>query len=434
MIWFYRILFIPALLLASPYYLYRMVKRGGYRKSFQHRFGLLKAMPPKPANVFRIWIQAVSVGEVRAVAPLIQRLSEDGHYEIVLTTTTSTGYALARETLSDQVKRVAVFPLDFWLFSRRAWQRIQPDAAVLMESELWPEHLHQARRRGCPVLLINARLSDRSYRRYRKLRPLAARLIRQPAWILVSSQNDLDRLLAIGADPVRTTLCGNLKFDTPVGPVLNEDERLQLRQELGLNADTESSETPLVLLGSSTWPGEEALLLETLMAAREQGLAVKLLIVPRHAERRAEIRSVLNGAPLRVHFRHGNPPPEAPVDVAVADTTGELTRLSQVADLVFIGKSLPPNQGGQTPIEAAALGLPIIYGPNMTNFRDVTRSLERNSAALRVEDAEAARAELLRLLADAKGRASLGQRARDWHASNRGALGRALAAIYELHR
>ena len=158
MIWLYRLLFLPTLLVAAPYYLRRMRKRGGYGPNFSHRFGGTPPLPPKRPGVRRIWLQAVSVGEMLAIGPLLEALRQDGTVEIYLTTTTSTGHQLARERYGPLVVALGYFPLDWWPFSWRAWRRIQPDLAILMEGERWPEHIRQAARRRVPVLSINARL------------------------------------------------------------------------------------------------------------------------------------------------------------------------------------------------------------------------------------------------------------------------------------
>ncbi len=428
MIWLYRILFLPALLLALPYYLRRMLKRGGYRHDFHHRFGLIDRPAPKVPGTRRIWIQAVSVGEVQALAPLLQRLAARSNTEVILTTTTSTGYKLVRENYGRLVLKTGIFPLDFWPFSRNAWRRLEPDLAILMEGELWPEHLHQARARGVPVVLINARLSDRSFRRYRAVGPLSRWVFRGIRLILAGSTRDRDNFLALGLAPASLQSTGNLKFDVSVGTKLTPAERAALREELGLTA-TAGAPAPLILLGSSTWPGEETFLLGVLEAALAAGIDCRLLIVPRHAERRKEITALLERQPRPWHLRSTGARPPKPVEIYVADTTGELRRLSQVADLAFIGKSLPPNDGGQTPIEAAALGLPIVYGPAMTNFRHVCASLEAADAACRAPTEAEAAAILLDLLRDAPRRNRLATAAQAWHAANQGAADRTVAAL-----
>lgn len=425
MIWLYRILFFPALLLCLPYYLLRMFRRGGYRAGFAQRFGLLP--PIVKGETTHIWIQAVSVGEVNALKPLLEKLHAEGKCRIILTTTTSTGYALARERYAGLCTFIGIFPLDFWPFSALAWRCICPDIIVLMESELWPEHCHRARKRSVPILLVNARMSDRSFRRYCRLRPIARWLFRMPRLILASNESDAERFRKLGVEADRISCCGNMKFDLEL-PKENPQSKAALFDSLGFSVE-EGQPAPLILLGSSTWPGEEALLLETHRQARAMGLDVRLLLVPRHAERRNEIAAMLAKQPLRWHQRSTGSLPSESVDIHLADTTGELSSLTLLADVIFVGKSLPPNEGGQTPIEAAAAGKAVIYGPRMSNFRALCQSLEAKHAALRAQDASEAQAMLLTCLRDAGQRARLGEAARQWHASHRGATNNVYSAI-----
>ena len=430
MIWLYRLAFLPLLLLALPYYVLRMLRRGGYSDGFSHRFGRI-VTPPKTPGVKRIWIQAVSVGELGAVEPLLRLFKTRRDIEVVLTTTTSTGYKIARDKLAPLVAATGIFPLDFWLFNRAAWRRIEPDLVVLMEGELWPEHLHRARSTGTPVALINARLSDRSFSRYRKVRPLAARLLGRLNAVLAGTQSDLGRLRELGVPVEHSSCSGNLKCDVDVGAPVTEAERCELFAEL-FGEKVAPGERPPVILGSSTWPGDEAMLIDTYTAARAAGIPVRLLIVPRHAERRAEINALLEKLPARRYLRSRFNPAPFPADIVIADTTGELRRLSRAADLAFIGKSLPPNEGGQTPIECAMLAIPQVFGPAMSNFRDISRSLAALGAARRVNDASEAKAELLRLLRDTPARAFMGVRAAEWSRANRGATKRTMDALMGL--
>jgi 3-deoxy-D-manno-octulosonic-acid transferase len=421
-IWLYRILFLPLLLLASPYYLWRMRRRGGYVENFSHRFGGTGPLPEKNDGVSRIWLQAVSVGEVLAIAPLLEAFRREGRTEVYLTTTTSTGYKVAREKYGALTIGLGYFPLDFWAFSARAWRRVRPDLCVLMEGERWPEHVHQAQTRHVPVISVNARLSDRSFRRSLRfrafLRPLANGMTR----VLCSSKRDEQRFKALGFGPERLQTTGNLKLDVPI-PLLTASEQAQLRRELGLGAG-------LVLLGSSTWAGEEEALLNALKQVRERGLQVSLLLVPRHAERREELRGLPEKSGFTFHFRsEGSALGE--VDVAVGDTTGELRKFTQLADLVFVGKSLAPHDGGQTPVEAAVLGKPIIHGPHMTNFREIIRTLTEAGAARKVETPGELTTVVMDLLQDSAQREKLSAAARAWHEENRGATERTLAVIRE---
>ena len=422
MLWLYRLLFAPVMLLASPYYLLRMRKRGGYRENFSQRFGAVPPLPEKTPGTRRVWLQAVSVGEMLAMAPILEGLHAEPGVQVYLTTTTSTGYRLARERYQSLTAGIGYFPLDWWPCARRAWSRLAPDLVILAESERWPEHLAQARARGVPVVCINARLSDRSYRRLRRVRPLAGLLFNGVTRVLACSQPDADRFRALGVAGEKLLVTGNLKLDTAI-PLLDDAARARLRGELGLGPG-------FVLLGSSTWAGEESALVRALSAARARGLAGSLLLVPRHAERREDLRAWLAKSGLRYHFRSAGAAP-GEVDVAVGDTTGELRQLTQLADVVFTGKSLAPHEGGQTPVEAAILGRPVLHGPRMSNFREIVRSLEAAGATRMVDNASVLVATAAALLGDAEQRARMSAAALRWSETHRGAAARTLAVLRE---
>lgn len=419
MIWLYRLLFLPVLLVTLPFYLFRMWRRGGYGKSFQHRFGLIERLPPVPKGKFRVWLQAVSVGEVLAVGPLIRILSQNPALEVVLTTTTSTGYAEARKHYTENTCAIGIFPLDFWLFNRSAWRRIRPDAILLTESELWPEHLHRAEKQKTPAFLINGRFSDRSFRRYQLFPKPAARLLRKFTRIYAASDLDGSRFEALGCPSSQISHTGSIKFDVAVGERLSEEARNQLLQSLGF-ADSTHQQPPFVVVGASTWPGEEATLLTTQLHLKERGIDCRLLLIPRHAERGASIAQILEKQALSWCQRSKNESPGRVTQIYLADTTGEMAYLMQAGDLAFIGKSLPPNDGGQTPIEAAGLGLPILMGPNMTNFKNVAQSLTECGAARTIKDAEALEEALLSLHQDEQARNEMRRSGLQWHSNSRG--------------
>ncbi len=420
MLWLYRILFVPVLLVLAPAYLGRMRRRGGYRENFAQRFGAHPRLPPKLPGARRVWLQAVSVGEMLAIGPLLEALRRDGA-ETYLTTTTSTGYRLARERYAKLTVGIGYFPLDWWPFAARAWRRIVPDLMILTEGERWPEHLRQAACRGVPVVCINARLSDRSFARMKLFRPAARLMVGGITRLLPGSAQDEARFRELGVPAEKITTTGNIKLDVPI-VALAAAERAQLRRELGL------PDGSLVVLGSSTWPGEEEALLGALQRARAAGLPCSLLIVPRHAERRAEVERAVAATGLRFHFRSQGAAPSE-VDVVVADTTGELRRLTQLADVVFVGKSLAPHAEGQTPVEAASLEKPILFGPGMGNFRELSRDLLARGAAREVADAAALASAVDELLRDPARRAELATAASRWRRENGGAVERTLAVI-----
>ncbi len=421
MIWLYRLLFIPVLLVMAPGYLRRMKRRGGYRENFAQRFGKHERLPKKEPGVKRVWLQAVSVGEMLAIAPILEALRREG-VDVYLTTTTSTGYRLAADKYRGLTVGIGYFPIDWWPFAARAWRRIKPDLVILTEGERWPEHMRQAAKRGVPVLCVNARLSDRSFQRMKWLGPVARLMVDGITRLLPCSAQDEARFRELGVPAGKITLTGNIKLDVQI-PLLAEEERGRLRNELGLPDG-------LVLLGSSTWPGEEEAMLGALRLTRERGVRCSLMLVPRHAERRLEVERLLVKAKVKYHFRSKGAAP-CEVDVLIGDTTGELRKLTQLADVVFVGKSLGPHTEGQTPVEAAALGKPIIFGNGMGNFRLLTRDLLARGAAREVADADALAEVAQELLRDSARREALSTAAMAWRRDNAGAVARTLAVIRE---
>lgn len=421
LLWIYRLLFPLVLLISSPYYLLHMRRRRGYGENFAHRFGSGEPLPPLTAGRRRIWLQAVSVGELLAIGPVLDRLTDEPGVELYLTTTTSTGYRLAQERYASKVVALEYFPLDWSVFSARAWRRVNPDLVILTEGERWPEHLAQARARKVPVMCINARISDRSYRRMLGVRPFLGPLFAGIARLLPASEFDARRFLELGFAPERIAITGNLKLDVEI-TLLSPAERSDLRKSLGLGA------TDPVLLGSSTWPGEEQALLDAWRRLRDEGHPCRLLLVPRHAERRDEVAALLEQAGVRHHFRsRGHAPGD--VDVAVGDTTGELRAFTQLAEVVFVGKSLPPHHEGQTPVEAAALGKAIVFGPRLTNFRAIAGELLAAGAARSVESAIELDEVLGELMRAPATRGAMGEAAQTWQRRNQGALARTISLI-----
>ena len=475
MIWLYRILFFPALLFLLPYYLLRMWRRGGYGPGFSQRFGGGIALGAKRAGVRRVWLQAVSVGEMQAIAPLLAALKQRGDVEVYLTTTTSTGHKIALDRYGEKsgqpsvqpaaagvtgatgvagvapaasVAGIGYFPLDWWAFSARAWRRVRPDLVILMESELWPEHIAQARKRGVPLLVVNARMSDRSFSRMKTWRRAVMPLLQKTITrILACSEADAARFRELGFTAQQVTLTGNIKWDVTI-PALGAEEKAALKKELGLESDSKvggASNSPrreqdasptMILLGSSTWPGEEEACIAALRAARAAGTRARLLLVPRHMERRGEVEAMLEKeakpAGLTWHLRsRGASPTPAPVDIAVGDTTGELRKFTQLADLVFVGKSLAPHTEGQTPVEAAALGRAIIFGPGMTNFREISRRLVESGAAHVAQNRTDLCAQAARILGDAAAREKMMAASESCYRGNQGAVARTVAVIGE---
>jgi 3-deoxy-D-manno-octulosonic-acid transferase len=267
---------------------------------------------------------------------------------------------------------------------------------------------------------VNARLSDRGFRRARRFRWIALPLWRDLSAILAGSETDARHFRALGFPEDRVQVTGSIKLDVEI-PRLAPDQQARLRHELGIG------EGPLIV-GASTWPGEEKALIQVLRDLRARGLLARLLLVPRHAERRAELEALLSAAEFSHHFRSRGPSPAA-VDVVVGDTTGELRSFLQLADLVFVGRSLPPHTEGQTPVEAAILERPLVFGPGMSNFRDIASGLVASGAAIVLDDVATRSETFFRLLTDGERRVLIVQNLRIWSATGKGAIARTCVAV-----
>ncbi len=425
-IWIYRLIFAPVALALAPKYLLKMKRRGNSEGTFSMRLGVGVEDWRKVEGKRRVWIQAVSLGEILVVEALLRKLADDERVEVLLTTTTSTGYALATEKYSDICDKIYYFPLDFWPFSRKFWKRTRSDVAICAETELWPEHMRQARKRGVPMVVVNGRLSDKSFRYARRLSFLFRGHLRCIERVLAISEHDAERFREIGLPPERISVTGNLKVDVDIGERFDARKRAELKQGLGLG-------NGFVLLGSSTWPGEEAALLRAFRSLRGSLPNCRLMLVPRHAERRGEIRDLLEreASDLRCHFKSEGAP-ETEVDILVGDTSGELRALTQLADLAFVGKSLPPHKEGQTPIECGLLGVPLLFGPGMSNFRSVHKGMLESGAAELVEDEDTLVSRILTLAVDGRALEAQSKRQREWAENSRGSLERTLEALDRL--
>ncbi|MCG8526123.1 MAG: 3-deoxy-D-manno-octulosonic acid transferase [Opitutales bacterium] len=401
LIWVYRFLFPLLFVLALPFYLLRMLRRKGYREMLAGRVGNIQ-VPQKRDAQTRIWIQAVSVGELLAIETLIEQLVATENVELVISTTTSTGYKLAKEKYEENAIAVVSFPLDFYLFSKKSWNRISPDIAIITEGEIWPEHIHQAHRRNIPLVLINGRISDRSFRRMQKYGFFKNLAFTKVSKVAASSHLDAQRFVEIGVDQSKVSITGNLKFDA-----VSPNGMDQKTKAAFLSSISKSSSSNLILLGASTWPGEEEMLIDISILLKKESLPIDLFLVPRHAERRGELRSMLKGKEgIRWSFR-SNPDwrsdhtsDEDLLHVYVGDTTGELRKFVEIADVAVIGKSFPPHKDGQTPVEAIALGTPIVYGRTLGNFRAICKNLEEAEACVKESEPTLLKEKLQKLLTD----------------------------------
>jgi 3-deoxy-D-manno-octulosonic-acid transferase len=418
MIWLYRLFFWPMLLILLPAYLVKMFKRGG-NWHLAERFGIVNP-PAKKLGVKRLWLHAVSVGELNAVKVLLQQLKTRNDCEVMLSVTTTTARKLADEKFKELCAYIFTFPID--VFSGCVFKRMQPDKLILMEEELWPETLHQAAKRNVGVYLINGRVSDRSFKRMMALRWAIQRLLRKVTRIMTATAQDTDRYLSLGANRELVYQTGSLKFDAPVGAPLDEATRKSLLDSLGF------SPTDTIIIGASTWAGEEETLLNAYAGIRDEFPGLKLLVVPRHAERRDEAEAAFKKSGISYHRRSAGAVSGRP-DAILADTTGELSKLIQLANVVFVGRSLPPHKEGQTPIEAGAAGKPVLMGPGMSNFKLIAQSLVDEGGGIFVGGEATLKEELRKLLSDPEKRNRMGERSRAWFEKNRGATEKTLESL-----
>ncbi len=435
MLTLYRILIPFILVLALPFQIRKMWRRGGYRDHFGMRFGSGWRLPSKTKEGQRIWIQAVSVGEVNATLLLVNQMAAVApSAELVITTTTSTGFARLRAIQPPNVVAIGYFPIDWWPFTRRAFSAINPDKVVLFEGEVWPEFLHEAKRRRVATFLINARLSDRSFRRWRRFRFLATGVFGKIDQILATSPEDADRFRVIlPRHRPAPTVTGNIKCDLPPRPPDPPEVLRSIGTELGI-LDPDTSHLPPVLFGVSTWPGEESLLIDVFSHLLPTIPDLRLVLCPRHAERRNEILQILRHAPFSFHFKTGfgpNKEQEASASsatIGILDTTGDLSRCLAIATIAVVGKSFPPNQGGQSPLDPAQHAVPTVFGPAMSNFRSIAASMVESGAAIRT-DPEHLPSVLQELLSDPAARSRKSQNTQRWLNANRGAVARTAKAL-----
>ena len=425
----YNILFIIFFVLSSPYYFWRMRRRGNWLPGFGQRFAKYDAsLKQALTNRHVIWLHAVSVGEVNLCTQLIRALEPRvPNLKIVVSTTTTTGMAELRRRLPTHVSKI-YYPIDRRKFVSRALATINPKAIVLVEAEIWPNFLWRAKRLGIPVFLANARLSDRSYPRYKRFAFLFQPLFASLAGVGCQNEADAERLRAVGCRPEAVEVVGNLKFDAAK---LDEQRSLDvpaMLRQIGVPADAQ------ILVAGSTHDGEEIILAEMTKRLRAKFPKLFLVLVPRHFERCREIGQKLAARDVKFFWRSEfskiTSEPVGELECLLVNTTGELRFFYEHATVVFVGKSLTAI-GGQNPIEPGALGKAMVFGPNMQNFADATRSFITQNGAVQVSNAAALESAVADLLADENRRAELGRNALKVVAENHGALDRTVEIILE---
>ncbi|MEN7973413.1 MAG: 3-deoxy-D-manno-octulosonic acid transferase [Verrucomicrobiota bacterium] len=426
MLWIiYNLLFPVVFLFMLPKFISRMLKRGGYGQHFEQRVGHFGTNTKALLREHRrVWVHAVSVGEIYVALRFIKAYRET-HPDIcfALSTTTSTGHAIARKEI-DPRDVLFYFPVDLPVIIKKVLRIINPLRIVLVEGEFWPNLIRLADKNGIPVSLINGRLSERSYKGYLKLRSLTADVLRRIDPICVQGEVDAERLRGIGAPRENVHVMGTVKFDVAERDLAGEQVAQEVMRRFHVPDDA------VVLLGGSTWPGEEALLCELYKKLRADNEKLFLVLVPRHVERAEEVVQCLEDQELSFVRRsqadafEGTEGP----DVLFIDTTGELRNFYSVADIIFVGKSLLEH-GGQNPIEPAMYGKAVVVGPNMENFPSVMPVFLQAGALLQVADVQALEVAVGNLVADEAARESLGRCAAGVVVENRGVIERTVARL-----
>lgn len=423
----YNLLFAVFFTLSTPVSFLKLWRRGHWRQGFGERFGRYSAkVKQSVTNSHVLWIHAVSVGESNVAIQLIRALEPRvPNAKIIVSTTTTTGMRELRRKLPGHIGKV-YYPVDFRGVVSRAMRTLHPEAIILIEAEIWPNFLWRARDGRIPVFLVNARMSERSRRRYALFgfvfRPIFASL----AGVGAQNPEDARRLIRLGCAPENVHTVGQLKFDAARVEARPLVEARSLLEQLGVEANAP------ILVGGSTHAGEERILAEIAGRLRARFPNLFLVLVPRHQERGREVGRELSAAGVRFAYRTeiGRETRFAPggIHCLLVNTTGELKYFYEIATAIFVGKSLTA-EGGQNPIEPAALGKPVLFGPNMQNFADIAKQFVERQAAWRVADAAELEAALAELLASPGRREEFGRRAIEVVRDNAGAVERTVEMI-----
>ena len=421
MYWVYSALLAAGLLLTLPYWLMQMSRHGKYRAGVWERFGRVSERLRPADNRPAIWIHAVSVGEVRAVSALVGELQRRlPTLRVVISTTTDTGQKLAQKHFG--AEHVFYFPMDFAFAIQPYLEQLQPRMVVMAETEFWPNVLRLAKASGARVAVVNARISDRSFPRYRQFRFLLSAVLENVDLFLAQTEEDARRLGEIGARAERIQVSGNLKFDVaaPSQSPIAESLRASL---------AETGAGPVLVCGS-TVEGEEPLLLRAFENVLVSHPRAVMILAPRHPERFAEVSQLLEQLGIRFWRRSLWSGDSLAGGVLLVDTIGELSALYALADIAFVGGSLVPH-GGHNIIEPAQHGVAIVVGNHTENFRDIV-GLFQSRNALRVVGPAELPLVFLELIASVDARQALGRHAMETLRSQTGATERTVQALQKL--
>ena len=405
--------------LMVPLFVWRLFRRGFNARDYWQRWGERFGYSDQPELMDSIWVHAVSVGEVQAAVPLIEHfLQQDKAYPVVVTTTTPTGSSRVKRLFGDRVHHVYA-PYDLPDAVNRFLNRINPSKVVVMETEIWPNMITWCFKRNVPLILANARLSERSAKGYRRVPRLGKLATRRIRLIAAQSESDKQRLISIGATEEQITVTGSIKMDVDLPASLREQGAV-LRRRLGIDR--------AIWVAASTHEGEEEQVLKACRQIRQQTPDSLLVLVPRHPERADTVEVLCKREGYGVMRRSADRGADDVKDIYLVDTLGELTQFFAACDVAYIGGSLVP-VGGHNMIEASALGVAVVFGPHLFNFQEISTQLLEADAARIIHDSDALAGTVTELLADANLRHQLGENGKHFIEANRGALQRLIALI-----
>jgi 3-deoxy-D-manno-octulosonic-acid transferase len=426
MYFLYSLLLTLGLIVASPLLIIDALRKGKYLTGLSQRLGKIPSINSNAQPI--IWLHCVSVGEAAAARTLVKELAKRfPSHRLVVSTTTITGQRIAHDLFGDRAAAIFYFPIDWAWTVRRVLRRVRPAAVLIMETELWPRLFRECRVRQIPLLLVNGRISDRSFRRYKLAARFISRALNDLSLALAQSERDAQRLRALGMRADRIRMPGNLKFDSAEVSVNNNASDL-LRERFAFDGSQ-----PLIVAASTHDP-EDRVVIEALKLVREQRPA-RLLIAPRHPERFDDVASLVGEAGLTFSRRSQSALlSDARVDVVLLDTIGELPAAYALADIAFVGGSIAP-RGGHNMLEPAVLGICVVTGPHTENFVEVTKTLLEDDAIIQLphlavtEVTSQLAAVLIELLRDESKRKEIGKRAQAVCRRNTGATERTIKAI-----
>jgi len=428
MLYFYNLLLILLLPILFIRLLFKQIKSKDYQKfSQQGRWKeRLGYTPDFSFDRSPIWIHSVSVGEFIAILPLISLLQKSHpDIPIIITTTTMTGSDQVLNTLGDKVKHVYI-PWDLANTMARFYNNIKPRVALIMETEIWPNLLFEAKKANIPVFLINARMSEKSTNSYQRIAGLTTKMLNSFTHICVQNEMDKQRFVSLGANQKKLNITGNIKFDLTINTVLLEEAK-QIKQQLCWQAEERKNKSqlqPCILLASSTHPGEDELMLDLYQQLKQTYPQLKLILVPRHPERFKQVktiaqqysehivsRSSLNNNGYSIENKH--------FDILIGDSLGEMTLYYSMADIVIMGGTFV-SHGGHNILEPAALSKPIFYGESMYNFASINNDFLTQNASIQVKQMDELEAKLIYYLENVQLLEQLGDRAKQLIENNSG--------------